>query len=161
MHVFWQIPMKEEEKNSFFCARHDAISEKFTSCLHHTSLRRKRRHACVVAPVPTVCIVNSQANNTHSLHYACKGSALDLNTPATQLRKTTNPLLSSPLEPFHCPSRPGESDRAPGTSNGASWWALSRVTDTHSAVSGFGGTGQCQRFFFSGFGGPGTKWLTL
>ena len=64
---------ERRRKNSFFCARHDAISEKFTSCLHHTSLRRKRRHACVVPPVPTVCIVNSQANNTHSLHYVCTG----------------------------------------------------------------------------------------
>ena len=69
----WANSHERRRKNIFFCARHDAISEKFTSCLHHTSLRRKRRHACVVPPVPTVCIVNSQANNTHSLHYVCTG----------------------------------------------------------------------------------------
>ena len=55
--------LKEKEKNVFFCTRHDANS----------SLRTKQRHACVVPPVPTVCIVHSQANNTHSLHYVCTG----------------------------------------------------------------------------------------
>ena len=35
----------------------------------------------------------------------------------------------------------------------------SSVTDTHSATSGFGGTGRRAGHFSSGFGGTGAKWL--